>query len=132
MQIVCFSFQKKKFVWFYLEFQPFGNISCDAVSITFYSSFTTYVAYYFLIQFLFFIYFSLLTSLNLYHCHFPTGLDIAKHGEPAYPQASYGDGWGVEPERTVGQTGLVLQTNCAADASSNIETVSKSNIEIVS
>ena len=24
-----------------------------------------------------------------------TGLDIPKHGEPAYPVASYGDGWTV-------------------------------------
>ena len=27
-----------------------------------------------------------------------SGLDIAKHGEPAYPLDSYGHGWGEQPD----------------------------------
>ena len=30
------------------------------------------------------------------------GLDVPKHGEPAYPYSSYGDGWGEDPPKVNG------------------------------
>ena len=35
-----------------------------------------------------------LTLVNSSILHVSLGLDVPKHGEPAYPSSSYGDGWG--------------------------------------
>ena len=40
----------------------------------------------------------------IYFQTFP-GLDVPKHGEPAYPYSSYGDGWGESPPTVNGSHG---------------------------
>lgn len=39
------------------------------------------------------------------------GLDIPKHGEPAYPPASYGDGWGSGESPTAQKQNLPFTTH---------------------
>ena len=42
------------------------------------------------------------------------GLDVPKHGEPAYPYSSYGDGWGESPPTINGKHNGIGLTNRGA------------------
>ena len=56
---------------------------------------------------------------HLFSIDFQTfaGLDVPKHGEPAYPFSSYGDGWGESPPAVNGHhdNGIGLTNRGAYD-----------------
>ncbi|XP_028414397.1 putative ammonium transporter 1 [Dendronephthya gigantea] len=50
------------------------------------------------------------------------GLDVPKHGEPAYPYSSYGDGWGENPPKVNGNSNGIGLSNRAGSYDISVTT----------
>ena len=61
---------------------------------------------------------------DYYQFRLSAGLDVPRHGEPAYPLASYGDGWGGDGSSDmIGNPAVILKNRASVNNnSSRIET----------